>query len=619
MKSENSNGTKENGFGEMDAKTSTPELQENEELSQDSETGDSPGQSVETEAADESEEIPASSVKSFQEMDLKEEVLKGIAALGFENAMEVQSVTYPLIIEGNDLMVQSRTGSGKTAAFGIPFAQEVVDPEIRKVQALVLCPTRELAKQVALELETISKYRGLEVLAVYGGAPLGPQISAFKKGVHIVAGTPGRVLDHLKRKTLETDEISVLVLDECDEMLSMGFQEDIYEIISFLPEDRQTLLFSATINEDVERLAQKFMSEPEKISLSEDYIGVKEISHYYYLSTAPARHQEFLRILENEKPGSAIIFCNTRDDTNVISRFLKKKGYKAEAISSDLSQAEREKVLGKMRTGKIQFLVATDLAARGIDIQDLTHVFNYSFPDSSETYVHRTGRTGRAGKTGTAVSLIAPQDLGNFYYMKLTYGIEPEEKRMPSEQELITRRESRIFRKLKDRFSSVPSSEHISLVRRFLHDGTGEIVLANILKEFLDTNKSRGYRDDSSSSRTKRMPGRNERDRNEGVGRHGAAGDDRKRSDSGSHSKAGEGRDVKLYVNMGRRDNIKAKTLKDMLADLSGVDEESLQRIRVRETHTYIHVSRDIADMIIAKANGKRVQEKSLVVEPAKR
>lgn len=595
----NENGNKENVNGEA-VEGKAPEMDEDKENvhSGAEEKGPAVGQ-------------------SFEEIGIREEVLEGLRTLGFEKAMEVQTVTYPLIMEGQDLMVQSRTGSGKTAAFGIPFAQELVDPEVNKVQALILCPTRELAKQVARELEVISSKRGLDVLAIYGGTPLGPQISAFSKGVHIVAGTPGRVLDHLKRKTLKTDEISMLVLDECDEMLSMGFQEDIMEIISHIPEDRQTLLFSATITEEVERLAQKYMSEPEKISLSEDYIGVKEVAHYYYMSTSPARHQEFLRILENEKPTSAIIFCNTRDDTNIVSRYLRKKGYKAEPISSDLSQSEREKVLGKMRAGKIQFLVATDLAARGIDIQNLSHVFNYSFPESSEVYVHRTGRTGRAGKSGVAVSLIAPQDLGNFYYMKLTYGIEPEEKRMPTEQELITQRETRIFRKLKDKFSYSPSPEHLSLLRRLWHDQIGETVIANILKEYLETSRGgRSHREDASASRGRRR----ERGGNEG---RDADRRDGTREDRGQENERGagppKGNLKKLYVNIGRRDDLKAKNLKEALVELTGVDEAELQRIRVRETHTYIHVSPDAADLLIAKAHGKRFQEKSLIVEPAKR
>ena len=563
-------------------------------------------QEIEEEQATSSEEDeqapePGKKRVSFDDMGLSEDVLKGVKALGFTDAMEVQKVTYPEILKGRDLMVQSRTGSGKTAAFGIPMAQQLVDPEESSVQSLILCPTRELARQVSKEVEALCKFRSIEVLPVYGGAPIGPQIKALKKGVQVVAGTPGRVLDHLRRKTLVADRISMLVLDECDEMLSMGFQEEIQAILDFMPEDRQTLLFSATVTDDIARLARRYMREPEKISLSDDFIGVKEVDHYYYMTTSAALHQELARVLEKEAPGSAIIFCNTRESTNVVSRFLRKKGYKAEAISSDLSQKERDRVMEKMRKGKIQFLVATDVAARGIDIQDLTHVFNYGFPDSAEVYVHRTGRTGRAGKGGVAISLVSPQDIGNFYYMKLTYGIEPTEKRLPTEQELLTNRESERFTKVTRVFSQEAQPDYASLARRLWHSHHGERVFANMLQEFFETSSKQRPSTARRSGPPRQREGRRDRDR------------------PAKEEQRDTGKTKKLYVNIGRKDGLKVHSLRDLLVELSGVDPDALKKIRMRETHSFIKLDAEPADQLMAQANGKRFQEKTLIVEPARK
>ena len=338
-------------------------------------------------------------------------------------------------------MVQSRTGSGKTAAFGIPFASGIVKPEDKFVQAIVLLPTRELALQVAAELARICAYRGITVVPVYGGAPMGRQVEQLHAGGQIVCGTPGRVLDHLRRGTLRLDRVRCAVLDECDEMLSMGFQEDIEEILEKTPTERQTMLFSATVPEGIQRLSRRYLSNPEFLKLSADYIGVHDIKHLYYSIPAIHRENELLRILAFEEPVSAIIFCNTREETGRVAEFLRQHGHDAEAISSDLSQSDRERVLGRMRAGGIKFLVATDVAARGIDIENLSHVFNYTFPESPEVYVHRTGRTGRAGSKGTAVSLIGPTEVGSFYYLKLLYKIKPEERALPSEAEIRSHRE----------------------------------------------------------------------------------------------------------------------------------------------------------------------------------
>ena len=418
---------------------------------------------------------------SFAELGLHADVLRAVDEMGFSEPMPVQAATFPLISEGRDIMVQSRTGSGKTAAFGIPFANGIVSGEDKFVQAIVLLPTRELALQVAAELSKICQYRQITVVPVYGGAPMGRQVEQLRAGGQIVCGTPGRVLDHLRRGTLHLDRVRCAVLDECDEMLSMGFQEDIESILDKTPNARQTLLFSATVPEGIQRLARRFLKSPEFLKLSGDYVSVHEIRHVYYSIPGIQREEELLRILDFEEPKSAIIFCNTREETGRIAAFLRGKGHDAEAISSDLSQSDRERVLGRMRQGGIKFLVATDVAARGIDIENLSHVFNYTFPEAPEVYIHRTGRTGRAGRQGTAISLIGPTEVGSFYYLKLLYKIKPEERALPSEAEIRSHREGERVLVLRRALDGDPGAEWRALARRLVSAVDGERLVAALL------------------------------------------------------------------------------------------------------------------------------------------
>ena len=423
---------------------------------------------------------PAPTV-TFAQLGLHADVLRALDEMGFAEPMPVQAATLPLVAAGRDLMVQSRTGSGKTAAFGIPFANGLVRPEDKFVQAIVLLPTRELALQVASELAKICAYRQMTVVPIYGGAPMGRQVELLHAGGQIVCGTPGRVLDHLRRGTLRLDHVRCAVLDECDEMLSMGFQEDIEKILEKTPVERQTMLFSATVPESIQRLSRRYLRNPEFLKLSADYIGVHDIKHLYYSIPGIQRENELLQILAFEEPHTAIIFCNTREETGRVAEFLRQKGYEAEAISSDLSQSDRERVLAKMRAGGIKFLVATDVAARGIDIENLSHVFNYTFPESPEVYIHRTGRTGRAGRKGTAVSLIGPTEVGSFYYLKLLYKIKPEERALPSEAEIRSHREGERVLLLRRVLGNDPGPEWRALARRLTGAADGERLIAALL------------------------------------------------------------------------------------------------------------------------------------------
>ncbi len=434
--------------------------------------------------------------RTFEEMGLSEDVASSLRDMGFSEPMPVQQRVYRPAIAGRDLIVQSRTGSGKTAAFGIPFVQSILDPkaDVRNgfPQVLALGPTRELALQVSNEIGRIAAKRQLSITAIYGGAPMGRQVDALKAGAHLVSGTPGRVLDHIRRGTLNLSKVKALVLDEADEMLSMGFLEDITEILKRCPPERQTLLFSATIPDEVLRLQHRYLRSPLNVHLSGEGISAAEIVHAYYMVTGMGRMRDLLRVIEIERPESAIIFCNTREETSAVAEFLRNNGHDAEPISSDLNQTERERVMKRMKQKDLKFLCATDVAARGIDISDLPFVINYTFPESAEVYVHRTGRTGRAGKCGIAVSLISPRELGNFYYLKLTYKIRPEERALPTEAEVQTLREGQFMDRLhKDLGSKNPGPEYRSLLRRLLASETGESVLAMLLEQHLNHRPSR--------------------------------------------------------------------------------------------------------------------------------
>jgi len=428
---------------------------------------------------------PSPDLPTFEELGLAPEIRQGIEEMGISLPTEVQARTIPLALAGKDTMVQSRTGTGKTLAFGAPIAQKLLGAEPR-ARALVLAPTRELALQVADECSRVAARSGLKIVAIYGGAAMGPQIDALRDGSHLVVGTPGRVLDHIRRRNLDTSAIDTLVLDEGDEMLSMGFLEEITSIIETLPVERHTMVFSATIPEEIKRLADRYTRDPELLILSDDFIGVREIQHVYYLVTGGDRAGDLLRVLEYEEPETAIVFCNTRDDTAYIADYLRSHGFKAEGISSDLTQRDRERVMGKMRKRELKFLVATDIAARGIDLSDLSHVINYAFPESPDVYIHRTGRTGRAGKSGVAVSLVSPREIGSFYYLKLIHKIFPEERHLPSADELAARREAARYTELLKLYDNIqPSEEMRALARRVHTTVDGERLLALALAQVL--------------------------------------------------------------------------------------------------------------------------------------
>jgi len=607
--------------------------------------------------------------RSFAHMNLDPAVKQALDEMGYEVPMEVQTAIYDRTMAGKDLMVQSRTGSGKTAAFGIPLAQ-LLTPGTPGLQGLILAPTRELALQVSQELTRICAYRNLQVVPVYGGAPMGKQIEALKAGAQIVAGTPGRVLDHIRRRTMKLAGVKMLVLDECDEMLSMGFQEEIEAILKELPTERQTLLLSATIPEEIERIGRRHMRTPEKVSLSADFIGVHEIEHHYYLVSGVGRSRDLVSVLEVEQADSALIFCNTRDDTALVAEVLRRQGYDAEAISSDLTQPDRERVMGKMRSGQLKFLVATDIAARGIDISGLPLVVNYTFPESPEVYIHRTGRTGRAGKAGTAVSLVGPREIGSFYYLKLLYKIRPQARELPTETELKARREGTRFLELVERIPGEPAEEWRSLARRVSQSVDGERLVAGLLERFLsekpvvsatppppavaapapappapERHRPEAHRPPRADRPRRERPERPERgERGPRRERPAEARSPEGRTEGGQprefwetwiDEKAREAAPreaverpprreeeagfVRLYVNVGKREGLSADEVKKLALDAAPDAAEALGRIVVLATHSYLSVKEEVANALCSAMTGKKVGERELLVERARK
>jgi ATP-dependent RNA helicase DeaD len=357
---------------------------------------------------------------SFQEFELSRRLQQAIDDMGFEEPSPIQAACIPLILAGRDVIGQAQTGTGKTAAFGVPLV-EGVTPEAR-VQALVLTPTRELAIQVAGEFRKIGKYKRVRTLPIYGGQSIGHQIRTLQQGVQIVIGTPGRVLDHIRRGTLKLSSIRTLVLDEADEMLDMGFIDDIESILRQTPDERQTMLFSATFTNEIKRLAVRYMKSPEHVTINRGEITVPLIDQVYYKVLERNKLESLCRIIDSEEVQLGILFCRTKRGVDELVEALLARGYMVDGLHGDLSQAQRDRVMKKFRTNEIELLVATDVAARGIDVDNVTHVVNYDIPQDPESYVHRIGRTGRAGKRGLAITLVTPREF------KLLKQIERETK-----------------------------------------------------------------------------------------------------------------------------------------------------------------------------------------------
>jgi len=428
---------------------------------------------------------------SFAALDLRAETLASLEAKGYKAPTDVQSEAIPRALAGKDLVVQSRTGTGKTAAFGLPIAEKV-DPERGEVQAVVLTPTRELALQVADEVSALGRGRGIKVETIYGGDSMDRQLEGLRAGAQVVVGTPGRVLDHLRRRTLRFDAVKVLVLDEADRMLDMGFAVEMGQIMEYMPAERQTLLFSATVPLGIRGLIYHYLNEPEWVLLSEDQIYVKEVEHLYTLVSRLHKEATLYKLIEYENPASSMVFCNTREETRLVYTFLANRGLPAAMFSSDLPQKKRERVLAGFRSGEIRHLVTTDVASRGIDIEDLSHVFIFSTPDSPEQYIHRAGRTGRVGKSGRAISLISAHDLMNFNRLVKRYHVDVKELNVPSDEEVQERKVERILARLAADGQMLPLEDYAEfspIARRVATHEQRDRIVTLLLRKYFEPPK----------------------------------------------------------------------------------------------------------------------------------
>ncbi len=417
---------------------------------------------------------------------LPQALQKAVARSGWTELMPVQAKAIPYMLAERDLMIQSRTGSGKTGAFVLPILERV-DPEDRRCQAIVLVPTRELAKQVTTHAQELCGDDGILPTAVYGGVDYGPQIDAFRKGAHLVVGTPGRILDHLLKGTLSLKGLRILIFDEADRMLSMGFYPDMRRLQEYVPDQGVTgYMFSATFPSRVKRLASQFLRNPEFLSLSRDRVHVAEIEHIFYNVDAMDKDRDLVRIIEIENPASAVIFCNTKSNVQYVATVLHRFGYDADELSSDLSQDAREKVMTRVREGRLRFLVATDVAARGIDILELSHVIQYEPPKEAEAYIHRVGRTGRAGATGVAFTLVSGLERIELLSIAKQFDINLQERRPPTNTDVakvVAERTTTLLEaqlRQRDRLQKERMQRFVPLVRR-LGEMDDEIELVAML------------------------------------------------------------------------------------------------------------------------------------------
>ncbi|MES2460033.1 MAG: DEAD/DEAH box helicase [Armatimonadota bacterium] len=411
----------------------------------------------------EPEPIEEPLLTSFDDLGLSEVIRKAVADAGFESPTPIQARSIPVLLAGKDLIGQAQTGTGKTAAFALPMIEHV-DPNARYPQALVMVPTRELAVQAAGQIQLLSKGLGLRVVPVYGGQPIDRQFRALKDGAHIVVGTPGRVQDHIRRGSLDLSRTSFCALDEADEMLAFGFIEDIETILAELPEKRQVALFSATMPPRIANLAKKFMPDAETVAIRSLRRTVETVEQSYY-EVPPGKKQDALaRVLDMETPGPTIVFCRTKAETDALAEGLRLRGYSADALHGDMAQAERDRVMRRFREGLADLLVATDVAARGLDIDTVTHVINYDLPWDVEQYIHRIGRTGRAGRTGDAITLIEPRERRNLRMIEQMTGAKISPARIPTVADISARRREVFQDTLRARLEKSESDGQIRMV-----------------------------------------------------------------------------------------------------------------------------------------------------------
>lgn len=472
-------------------------------------------------------------MKTFNELDLEPKILQAITEMGFEEATPIQEKTIPLGMQSRDLIGQAQTGTGKTAAFGIPLIQKIERSD-DKIVALVMCPTRELAIQVAEEIGRLGRFKGIRSLPIYGGQDIGKQIRALKKKPQIIIGTPGRLLDHINRRTIRLSDVQTVVLDEADEMLDMGFMEDITSILSLVPAERHTMLFSATMPPNIQKLANQFLKEPAHISVVPKQVSAPNIDQAYIEIHEKEKFEGLSRLLDMDAPELAIVFGRTKRRVDELADALQKRGYAAEGLHGDLSQNQRDAVMRKFRDGNIDVLVATDVAARGLDVSGVTHVINFDLPQDPESYVHRIGRTGRAGKEGAALTFVTPRETSHLHLIEKVTRHRINKRPLPSIAEAVEGKQKLTAERIMNTLQNEDYREFKALAIQMLEQYDSVQLLAAALK--LLTGESK----DVKIELTPEEPLRSKKRRFDSRGRRSHSGSGYRRSSD--HSRGGERR-----------------------------------------------------------------------------
>lgn len=516
----------------------------------------------------------------FQELGISEHLVKGIEELGFEKPTEIQEQAIPELVGGErDFVGLAQTGTGKTAAFGLPMLSNI-DDSLLKTQALVLAPTRELGVQIAKDLTNFAKYSKIKVVAVYGGANIDTQIRQLKRGAHVIVATPGRLLDLMNRGVINTKSLNQVVLDEADEMLNMGFQQDIDAIIEGMPDDKKVWLFSATMPAEVQRISANYMTDPFKITVGRQNSSNANIEHHYYITSPRNRYPALKRIVDFYPDIFGVVFCKTKRDTQEIAERLIKDGYNADALHGDLSQAQRDKVMSRYRDRNLQLLIATDVAARGIDVSDVTHVINYGLPQDVENYTHRSGRTARAGKKGVSVCIVDQKDGGRIRQIERIINTKFEHKTIPSGESVI---EKQFFNFVEDLKNTEVDESAISgflpVIESELADLTKEDLIRKIAaSEF--TNLLNYYKVDRDLN--EEFGGRNKRER-----------DSRDRGGNDENEK-------RIFVNLGRDNDLDVGGLIRIICDNTNLSGSEFGRIDLLGGYSFIQVNKDVAEKVVS-------------------
>ncbi|MFV0504695.1 MAG: DEAD/DEAH box helicase [Lachnospirales bacterium] len=539
--------------------------------------------------------------KRFNEFDLSEEILKAIEDMGFEEATPIQAQTISLVMEGHDVIGQSQTGTGKTAAFGIPCIENIKPNG--GVQGIVLCPTRELAIQVCEEFRKLLKYKqGIKVAAVYGGQPISRQIMALKKGVEIIVGTPGRTMDHLRRKTIRTVNISHVILDEADEMLDMGFREDIETILDNITTEYQTILFSATMPKPILEITKNYQKNPQLVKIAKKELTVPNIEQVYIEVRESTKLEALCRLVDINNPELSIVFCNTKKSVDELVEKLQGRGYFAEGLHGDLKQTQRDVVMKKFRNRTLEILVATDVAARGIDVENVDLVFNYDLPQDEEYYVHRIGRTGRAGKNGKSYSFIVGREIYRLKDIMRYTNSKIKEEKPPTLKDIEDLKAKNCLEEIKNSINNDNLHKYIDIIETLREEDLATIdIAAALLKLHLFDGELKDV-----DFTIKKEKGR-EKSR------------DRDRDKKGSKVHKLDGRSSRLFLSVGRRDRIMAKDIVGSIANELQIPGRSIGHIDIYNEFSFIDVKEEFAQTIVKKMNGKKIKGKKVKIEIAKK